>query len=142
MRGSVVVISIVIALIAGGAARAASRSEPAQTDQTLIGTWGGDRIRMDAAATGARIQVDCLFANTDEAIPLDKNGTFAITVTFVPTRGAQLDGPENPPASKVTGRVEDDVLHITIVAADSEANGTFKLQRNSKGKLPNCRFRS
>jgi hypothetical protein len=72
---------------------------------------------------------------------LDKAGRFTLAITFVPLGGAPIDGPEDRPQSRVTGRVEKDVLHLTIAPEGSEAAGTFTLQRNGKAKLPNCRFR-
>ena len=142
MQGSLVLTSVAIALVAIGAGTAAVRPEPAQTEQTLIGVWGGDRIRLDGTTTGARVQLDCMVARTEEALTLDKTGAFAVAMTFVPIRGVQIDGPEDRLASRVTGQIENDVLHITITSEQSEANGTFTLRLNGKAKLPNCRLRS
>ena len=142
MRSSLVVAPFLFVLVACGTHGAAAGPELAQTQQTLVGTWGAERVRLDGATTGARIQLDCLLARTDEAIRLDDAGAFSIVMAFEPLRGVQIDSPEHTPPSRVTGRVERNVLHLTIGSQESEANETFTLQRNGKATLPNCRLRS
>jgi hypothetical protein len=114
----------------------------AQPPTTLSGTWGGERIRVDAGAATVRIQVDCNIARLERAVPLDAAGGFAIEVTFVPLRGVALDGAEERPTSRVTGRLEKDVLQITIGPEGTDPAGGFTLQRNGKATLPNCKMRS
>ncbi|MEZ5420947.1 MAG: hypothetical protein R2708_26895 [Vicinamibacterales bacterium] len=139
MQPSALATLCAVCLIAAGAggARAATQG----SDAALIGRWGGDRIRIDGSAAGSRIQVDCLLARTDDAIALDASGAFSITVSFVPIRGVALDGQEERPPSRVTGRVEKDVLRLSIGPADGEPSGSFTLERNGAGRLPNCRLR-
>jgi hypothetical protein len=142
MRVLVAVMPMVLTLIAGGAGSCAARPVSAQTPQALVGMWGGERIRVDAAATSVRIQVDCLLARADEAIAVDKAGTFSLTVRFAPLRAVEPDEPEERPMSRVTGRIENDVLHLTIAPEGSEGAGTFTLRRNARANLPNCKLRS
>lgn len=141
MRNSVVAASLLlvaVAVVMNLNAVEAAQDAPAPT---LSGMWGGDRIRLDGAASGARIQVDCLTASIDHAIRLDAAGTFTVALTFVPLRGVAPDGEEKRQASQVTGRVEKDTLRLTIGPADTEPAGTFTLERNKKATLPNCRMR-
>jgi hypothetical protein len=142
MLGSTVVTPIVIAFAVFGALGPLAHRGTAVTEQTLLGTWGGEGIRVEGTTTGARIQVDCLLARTDEAIPLDESGKFAITMKFAPLQGAILEDAEDGPSSRVKGRVEKDVLHLTIGSEDPGLERTFTLQRNAKAKLPNCKLRS
>jgi hypothetical protein len=131
------VCPISVALIASAAGLAAM-----QAPKSLSGTWGGDRIRLDVSGTGARLQVDCFLGRVEETIVPDDSGSFAITVAFAPLRGVALDGEEDRRESRVTGRVEKDVLQVTIGPEGSEPAGTFTLRRNGKSKLPNCKMRS
>jgi hypothetical protein len=142
MQGSSVVTRIVIALAVVGALGPLAHRGTALSEQVLLDTWGGEGIRVDGTTTGARIQVDCLLARTDEAIPLDESGEFVITMTFAPLQGAMMEDPEDGPSSRVRGRVQKDVLHLTIGSDDPAAERTFTLQRNAKAKLPNCKLRS
>lgn len=144
MKSLLVFVPLLVALLAGGDAHA--RGAAAQTAPsaaaTLAGTWGGDRISVAATSGSVRIQVDCVVATADDAINLDGKGAFTARLTFVPVRGAALDGAEQRPVSTVKGRVEKGVLHLTITPEGSEAAGTFTLRVDTKAKLPNCRLRS
>jgi hypothetical protein len=142
MRGTFVVTPIVIALAVSGAPGPLGHRGTALAEQALLGTWGGEGIRVDGTTTGARIQVDCLLARTDEAIPLDESGEFVITMTFAPLQGAAMEDAEDAPSSRVKGRLEKDALHLTIGSEDPAAERTFTLRRNAKAKLPNCKLRS
>jgi hypothetical protein len=113
-----------------------------QSPPTLTGTWGGERIRLDGGEKGVRIQIDCLLAQPDHAIVLDAAGTFTTSATFARIRGVALDGSEQRPAVRIAGRVDRDVLHLTITPDDVEEAGSFTLRRNGKARLPNCRLRS
>lgn len=130
-------LAILIGLGALGTAE-----EVMQSASTLSGTWAGERIRVDGGSATVRIQVDCHVARLDRALSLDRAGGFAIEVTFVPMRGVALDGPDERPPSRVVGRIEKDVLQLTIEPDGNEPSGTFTLQRNGKAKLPNCKMRS
>jgi hypothetical protein len=114
----------------------------AQPPSRLAGSWGGDRIRVVAGSETVQIQVDCHLASLDRPLSLDAAGKFTIEATFVPIRGVPLDGTETPPPLRVVGRLEKDVLQITIGPEGTEPAGTFTLQRNGKPKLPNCKMRS
>ena len=81
----VTALAMCVALVFPGAL-----AVPAQSPSTLSGTWGGERIRLDAGAASVRIQVDCYLARLDRAVSLDAAGGFAIDVTFVPVRGVAL----------------------------------------------------
>jgi hypothetical protein len=141
MRGTLVVTPMVIALAVSGSPGPHARGA-APAAQTLLGTWGGEGIRVEGTTTGARVQVDCQLARTDEAISLDESGEFVITMTFAPLQGAPMEDPEDGPSSRIKGRVEKDVLHLTIGSEDPEVERIFTLQRNAKAKLPNCKLRS
>jgi hypothetical protein len=131
-----------MALAVVGALGPLARRGTPQSVQTLLGAWGGEGVRVDGTTTGARVQVDCLLARTEEAIPLDESGEFVITMTFTPLQGAGMEGPEERPPTRVKGRAEKDVLHLTIGSEDPATERTFKLQRNAKARLPNCKLRS
>lgn len=141
MRGSVVAASLVMTLVAGGARPSGAPAPADQPPSAITGRWGGQRIRIDVSATGARIQVDCLVASREGAVAVDDAGGFALAMTFAPIRGVALDGEEERPLSHVTGRLENDRLVITIAPKDAEPSGSFTLERNGKATLPNCRMR-
>lgn len=142
MRISLLLASLVAAIAASVHTGGAVAQTVTTVQPHLVGTWGGDRISVAGTAGSIRIQVDCVVATADEAIHLDKTGRFAATLTFVPVRGVTLDGAEERPASHVSGRLERDVLHVTVIPEGTEAAGTFTLRKNAKARLPNCRLRS
>lgn len=108
----------------------------------LSGRWGGDRVRLDAQATGARLQVECHVATITTPLTPDAEGAFTLKVAFVRFRGVAIEGEERPPTSTVKGRIVKDTLRLTIEPPGAGTSGTFTLTRNSPGKLPNCRMRS
>lgn len=112
------------------------------SQRPLSGRWGGDRVRLDAQPTGARLQVECHLATIAAPITPDADGAFTVKVAFVPFRGVNIEGEERPPTSIVTGRIVKDTLRLTIEPAGAEVSGRFALTRNAPGKLPNCRMRS
>ena len=142
MRISLLLVSVVAAIAASIHTHGAAAQTVTPAEQNLVGTWGSDRISVASTAGSIRIQVDCVVATADEAIHLDKSGRFAVTLTFVPVRGVVLDGSEGRPASHVSGRLDKDVLHVTVMPDGTEAAGMFTLRKNAKPKLPNCRLRS
>ena len=136
------IVTALSAAIVIGLGAIGTAGEPVQRSATLSGTWAGERIRVDGGSATLRIQVDCHVARLDHAVSLDGTGGFAIEVTFVPMRGVAIDGADERPPSQVVGRLEQDVLQVTIGPDGNEPAGTFTLQRNGKARLPNCKMRS
>lgn len=139
MRTSTVT-SIVVALAT--AVPGAPPPDAGGAGRALVGSFGGEGIRVAASATESRIQVQCQLASVDKAISLDDQGRFALSVAFVALQGAPLDDVQDRPQAQVVGRVEGDALRLTIASSGSEADGTFTLRRNARAKLPNCRLRN
>ena len=132
-----IAVTLIFMSLLGGADSRLSAQDPAP----LVGRWGGDRIRLDAATTGVRLQVECFRATVEQPIHPAADGTFALTVTFVPIRGVAPDADEQRPTSRVRGAVVNDTLSITIEPRDVEPGGVFRLERNAAATLPNCRIR-
>lgn len=135
-----VVLLVVAALAVGGGAGLDGQTVTA--GRPLTGRWGGDQVRLDATATGAKLQIGCHLATVEGPVAPDASGAFTLTLTFVPVRGVHIEGDETHPKSTVKGRVEKDTLRLTIEPPVADAAGTLTLTRNGTAKLPNCRMRS
>src|SRR4051794_7977840 len=73
-RAPQMILAIVIAMSVAGATSAAA-------PQRLDGEWGGDRVRLAAAADGVSIQFPCAAGRIDPAITLDAHGRFDVAGT-------------------------------------------------------------
>lgn len=140
MSGARSIVLLVVAVVAGGGAGLGGQTVTA--GRPLTGRWGGDQVRLDASAAGAKLQIGCHLATVESPVTPDAAGAFTLAVTFVPFRGVHIEGDETHPKSTVNGRVEKDTLRLTIEPPVADTAGTLTLTRGGPAKLPNCRMRS
>lgn len=106
----------------------------------IEGPWAGEHIQLEADAQGARIEADCASGTIAGPLRPGADGRFAATGTF----DAQQAGPQaaNAPsaaAARYTGRVQDDLMTLSILAPGASEAQTFTLRRGARVKLRRCR---
>ncbi|HYW70316.1 MAG TPA: hypothetical protein VE961_04745 [Pyrinomonadaceae bacterium] len=104
------------------------------------GRWGGQHIRFDALAKGAKIEYDCAHATIDESIILDGNGRFNVSGKHFPERGGPSRQGE-PAGYPVTfsGEVRGKTMTLTVRnRSTNEEIGSFTLAHGAAAKLFKC----
>jgi hypothetical protein len=107
--------------------------------QTTV--WGGDHIEMEVTGSGARIEFDCAHGTIDEAVRVDRQGTFQANGTFTPERsGPSRDGDASRSAKATySGTIADDTMTLRIVVDGQDRDTTYLLARDRAGNLRKCR---
>jgi hypothetical protein len=107
--------------------------------QTTV--WGGDHVEMEITGTGARLEFDCAHGTIDEAVRIDRKGTFQAKGTFTPERsGPSRDGDASRPAKATyAGTITDDTMTLRIVVDDQDRDNTYVLARDRPGNVRKCR---
>ena len=105
------------------------------------GPWAGPHVAMMVAPERADIEFDCGRASVDGAIPVDRDGAFTVTGTFVQERPGPTkpDGPPRRPM-RVTGGVKDDTMNMQVTLTDqNEDIGSFTLAFGADARLVKCK---
>jgi len=128
-------------VFAGWACGAATGTGPTPQDSVPQGSWGGQHIRLEVTATGARVEHDCAHGTIAEPMEVDREGRFEARGTHVQERGGPQREDEALPArpARYVGRVDASAMTLTIVLTDTnETLGPFTLARGSDGVLRKC----
>ena len=105
------------------------------------GRWGGPHVMMTVADKHTDIEFDCGQASVDSAIPLDSNGGFSATGTFLQERPGPTtpDGPPHRPM-RIDGSVKDQTMDMRVTLTDqNEDLGSFTLSFGTDARLVKCK---
>ena len=107
------------------------------------GVWGGEHLRMDVSEGGASLDFDCASGTIDRPIPLDGEGRFSVTGTYVTEHPGPVRRDEEADVRPVryAGQVKGDTLTLAVAAAadSEEAFFEFTLTHGSEGRVMKCR---
>ena len=120
---------------------AACAPVPASQSRALVGTYGGQHIRMTVGTAGSAIEYDCAAGALRGPLPV--RGSFENTGTHTPGTGGPERQGEIRPAYPATysGRVIADRIELTAdvdLPTGRTRLGPFRLQRGSEGNLLRC----
>jgi hypothetical protein len=107
----------------------------------LIGTWGGDHAGLVATADSGTLEYDCAVGRITEALRPGADGRFVALGTHSPGHGgpARIDEIVLRRPARYTGRVDGDLLELTVVMTDSNAVvGTFAMTRGRSPHVVKC----
>lgn len=117
--------------------------DPARTSppSMVIGTWGGDHAGLVATPDSGTLEYDCAVGRITEPLRPGADGRFVATGTHTPGHGgpARIDEilPNRP--ARYTGRVDGDLMSLTVVMTDSNVTvGTFQLTRGRSPHVIKC----
>ena len=120
---------------------AACAPVPASQSGALVGTYGGQHIRMTIAAAGSAIEYDCAAGTLVGPLPV--RGSFMNAGTHTPGTGGPERQGEIRPAYPATysGRVIADRIELAVdvdLPSGRTRLGPFRLQRGPEGNLLRC----
>jgi len=116
---------------------------PAGPDRGRVneGTWGGDHIRLDVTAAGARAEYDCAHGTIDQPLVADPQGRLSVTGTHTFERGGPIrdDEAANRHPARYDGQLIDDTLQLTVTVTDTQQTlGTFTVKLGVASRLLKC----
>jgi hypothetical protein len=116
----------------------APRQSPADG---LIGTWGGDHVRVTVGRSSSLLEYDCAHGSIDQPFTVDAAGRFDLAgIHVMETPGPIRDGvePVRHPA-RYTGSTDGKALTLTVTLTDSNQTfGPFALARDAPGRVFKC----
>lgn len=128
---------VLIVSLAMAACAVAGTSPPS----VLVGTWGGDHAGLVATTIGGTMEYDCAAGHITEPLRPGSDGQFVALGTHTPGHGGPVNVDEvllSRPA-RYTGRVDGDLLSLTVVMTDSNVTvGTFELARGRSPYVIKC----
>jgi hypothetical protein len=131
-----------VQLLATGVAIAACGGAVAAPDSNLqAGVWAGPHVAMTVTAQRTEIEFDCGSGSIDGAIPIDRDGAFAVNGTFTQERPGPTtpDGPPRRPM-RLTGGVNGDTMDARVMLTDqNEDLGSFTLKFGADARLVKCK---
>lgn len=128
-------------IVSAAVLAAACAPVPASQDGALVGTYGGQHIRMTVGTAGSAIEYDC--AAGALLGPLPVRGSFVNAGTHTPGTGGPERQGEIRPAYPATysGQVTADRIELAVdvdLPSGRTRLGPFRLQRGSEGNLLRC----
>jgi hypothetical protein len=107
----------------------------------LIGTWGGDHVRITVGAASSILEFDCAHGTIDQPLAVDPAGQFNVAGTLVLESPGPIrendDGARHP--ARYTGSTDGKTLTFTITLTDSgQALGPFVLGLDAPGRVFKC----
>ena len=136
------VIVRAVHLLAACAAVGACGAPLMAPDSNLkAGRWAGPHVAMMVTSERTDIEFDCGQASVDGTIPLDRDGAFTATGTFLQERPGPTtpDGPPRRPM-RLTGGVKDDTMDMRVTLIDqNEDIGSFSLTFGADARLIKCK---
>ena len=124
------------------AGRAAPRSLPAREISVdgMIGTWGGQNLRITVGAASAILSYSCAHGTIDQPFVTDANGKFDLVGTHVPeSPGPVHEGDPVTHPARYTGTVVGKTMSFTVTETDTGLSfGPFELTLGVAGHVFKC----
>jgi hypothetical protein len=105
------------------------------------GSWGGDHVELVLGAAHGTIEFDCAHGTMQGPIPVDPDGAFHATGTFVREHGGPIrDGePLDQHPARYIGTTDGRRMTLTVTLSDgSQQIGTFELVLGGPARLLKC----
>ena len=106
----------------------------------LIGTWGGDHVRITVGAAASAIEYDCARGSIDQPFAVDASGRFDLAGTHVteqpgPIRETPL--PVHP--ARYAGSTDGRTMTFVVTLTDSNQTfGPFTVTLDAPGRVVKC----
>jgi hypothetical protein len=127
---------------AGGRPSAPRALAPRQAaSDGLIGTWGGEHVRLTIGMASSLLEYDCAHGSIDQPFTVDAAGRFDLAgVHVVETPGPVREGDESVQhPARYTGSTDGKTLTFTLTLTDSNQTfGPFTLTLNAPGRVVKC----
>jgi hypothetical protein len=107
----------------------------------LIGTWGGEHVRITIGAASSILEYDCAHDSIDQPFAVNTAGGFTLTGTHVVESGGPIregEGPMSHPAL-YTGSTDGKTMTFTVTQTDTNQTlGPFALALDAPGRVVKC----
>ena len=115
---------------------AASQPSP----ESIMGSWGGDRLHLTIDESGGRIEMDCASGTIAGPLKVIERGIFNATGTFEPHRPGPQRADAVPPSgtAQYAGTIKDGSMTLSILPAGASAAQVFHLSKSAAAKLVRC----
>ncbi len=107
----------------------------------VIGSWGGDHVRLDLEEAGGTLEYDCAYGTIEPGWTLTDEGRFTGSGEHFIEHGGPVQEGEVIPArpADYSGTIDGDRMDLTVTLTDSaQVIGEFTLQRGSEGQILRC----
>jgi hypothetical protein len=107
----------------------------------MIGTWGGEHVRITIGAASAILVYDCAHGTIDQAFVVDPAGRFDLVGTHVPESPGPVREDKPPVAhpARYAGSTDGKTLTFSTTLTDSgQILGPFTLSLGAPGHLFRC----
>ena len=105
------------------------------------GEWGGDHVGMVLDAAHGTLEFDCAHGTMQAPIPMDREGAFNVTGTFVREHGGPIrDGePADQHPAVYSGTTDGKRMTLTVALSDEPQQiGTFELVLGGNPHVLKC----
>jgi len=106
----------------------------------VTGDWGGAQARLAIFADGGRLDLSCASASLDTPLVATGNGGFSASGHYEEFGGGPTLADAAPAliAARFTGRVDGDVMQLSMQVHGAAAAQHFTLERGRRVKLVRC----
>lgn len=107
----------------------------------LAGDWGAFQAQLTLSDTGGRFETDCSSIELQAPTRAAADGRFTMVgevEAFEPGPNRDPDAPPKRTKARFEGRLEGNVLRLTMYGPNNAAPQQFSLKRNLKTKLIRC----
>jgi hypothetical protein len=114
---------LLVALVDTAALSCASASPVVPADRQLpLGTYGGDGGGMIVGDTAMHLHIGCTFGDVSGRVPVDANGRFDVTGSYMLRAYPITVGPAVP--ARFTGSIDGDRIVVTATIDDTVGHAT------------------
>ena len=109
--------------------------------RVAVGTWGGQHVRMEVAASSATLEYDCANGTITGPLTIDRRGRFSWRGTHTREHGGpiRVDEKTNSRPARYTGSTDGKKITLTVTLTDTnETVGTYTLVRGQQGRVFKC----
>jgi hypothetical protein len=107
----------------------------------LIGTWGGEHVRITVGTSSSLLEYDCAHGSIDQPFTVDASGHFDLAGTHVPEEPGPIRESQPPIAhpARYTGTTDGKTMTLTVTQTDSsQILGPFILVLDAPGRVVKC----
>jgi hypothetical protein len=107
----------------------------------LIGTWGGEHVRITIGAASSILEYDCAHGSIDQPFAVNAAGGFTLTGTHVLESGGPIRQGVEPVSHPAlyTGSTDGKTMTFTVTLTDiNQTFGPFALVLDAPGRVVKC----
>lgn len=121
-RPAGVTLLVLATALVAAACGAAGATLPTSDGSVPLGTWGGDSAGLIVSDTAMHLHIGCTFGDVSGRIPVDANGNFDATGSYMLHAYPITVGPSVP--ARFVGRIDGAVATITVTVDDTVQHTT------------------